>query len=146
MKELPAFRNYDIATFMIDLVGDCVESYKTDVAYDIRALYKLIINGKNQVFWGVRRCGTGMGYADSEYLDYYKKNNMIVLFSFSNLKIINGEIYGDIAMVDYKEKYENKWYNSTEEMTHWYHVDDEYDDFYYEVRQIARSFIKDSND
>lgn len=146
MKELPAFRNYDVTTFMIDLVGDCVESYKTDVAYDIRALYKLILNGKNQVFWGIRRCGTGMGYADSEYLDYYKKNNMIVLFDFSNLTIVNGEVRGDIAMVDYWKEYKNKWYNETGETKNWFHSGDEYDDFYYEVRKIARKFIRESND
>lgn len=146
MKTLPAFKNHEIYSFMIDLVEDCVKAYKIDVAYDIKSLYKSVLLGNNQIFWGVRKCGTGMGYANSEYLDYYKQNNMIVLFNFSNLKIIDGEIYGDIAMVDYVEKYENKWYNNTGEMTHWYHVDDEYDDFYFEVRKIARSFIKDSND
>ena len=146
MKTLPAFKNYEITSFMIDLTGDYVKSYKIDVAWDVRALYKLIINGKNQVFWGIRECGTGMGYADSEYLDFYKKNNMIILFEFSNFRIVNGEIYGDIAMIDYNEDYENKWYNEENKKQNWFHAGDEYDDFYYEVRTIVRKFIKNHDD
>ena len=146
MKELPAFRNYRIYSFMIDLVEDCVEAYKTDVAYDIKSLYKSVLLGNNQIFWGVRKCGTGMGYANSEYLDYYKKNNMIILFNFSNLKIIDGEIYGDISMISYNEKYENKWYNKGGETKEWYHAGDEYDEFYNNVRKITREFIRESND
>ena len=38
MKTLPAFKNYSIANFMIDITGDCVEAYKLDVAYDVMIL------------------------------------------------------------------------------------------------------------
>ena len=146
MKTLPAFRNYSISNFMIDMTSNCVEAYKLDVAYDIMTLYKIVLSGEKKIFWGVRKCGTGMGYAESEILDFYKENNMIVLFEFSNLRIINGRVCGDIAMISYTEEYENKWYNENGESMDWYHAGDDYDEFYNEARKITRDFLKDKND
>lgn len=146
MKTLPAFKNYDICSFMFDLTNDCVESYDIDVAYDVAALYRITLKGEEKIFWGVRKCGTGMGYKESEILDFYKKNNMIVLFEFSNLRIVDGTIFGNIAMTSYNEKYKNKWYNEDEETKNWYHAGDEFDDFYCEARKITREFLEKSTD
>ena len=87
-----------------------------------------------------------MGYKESEILDFYKKNNMIVLFEFSNLRIVDGTIFGNIAMTSYNEKYKNKWYNEDKETKNWYHAGDEFDDFYYETRKITREFLGKSTD
>lgn len=146
MITLPAFRNYSVCDFMIELTDNCVEAYKNDVAYDVMMLYKIVLNGKDNVFWGVRKCGTGMGYAESEILDFYKKNNMIMLFEFSNLKILNGKVWGDIKMISYTEEYENKWYNENGEEKSWYNAGDDYDEFYNNVRKIVRNFLRDKDD
>lgn len=146
MKTLPAFKNYSICNFMIDITSDCVEHYKLDVAYDVMTLYKIALTGENTIFWGVRECGTGMGHAESEILDFYKKNNMIVLFKFSNFKVTNGKVYGDIEMISYKDEYKNKWYNENGEEKDWYHAGDDYDEFYNSTRKIIRNFLKDKND
>lgn len=143
MKTLPAFRSYSVCDFMIELTDNCAEAYKLDVAYDVMMMYKITFTGTENIFWGIRRCGTGMGKAESEILDFYKKNNMIVLFEFSNLKIINGKVFGDIAMISYTDEYENKWYNKNGGDMEWYHVGDEYDEFYNEARKITRDFLKD---
>lgn len=146
MITLPAFRNYSVCDFMIELTDNYVGAYKIDVAYDVMMLYKIVLNGKDNVFWGVRKCGTGMGYAESEILDFYKKNNMIMLFEFSNLKILNGKVWGDIKMISYTEEYENKWYNEYGEEKSWYNAGDDYDEFYNSVRKITRNFLRDKDD
>ena len=146
MKKLPAFRNYDICNFMMDLTQDCVEAYKTDVAHDVKCLYKLVLMGNNEVYWGVRKCGTGMGYEDSEILEYYKAWNMISLFKFTNLRVVNGDIRGDIEMVSYKEPYKNNWYNDLGKDENWYRAGDDFDVFYHDVRKISREIIENSND
>lgn len=146
MKTLPAFRNYSVCDFMIEITDNCVEAYKVDVAYDVMMLYKIVLTGKGDVFWGIRKCGTGMGYAESEILDFYKKNNMIMLFEFSNLRVSNGKIWGDIKMISYTEKYKNKWYNENGEEKGWYNAGDDYDEFYNNVRKIVRNFLRDKGD
>ena len=146
MKELPAFRNYDVCSFMMELTNNVVESYKIDVAYDVRSLYNLVLKGNTHVFWGVRRCGTAMGYENSEGLKYYKDNNLAILFELSNLRINNGYIFGDISLISYKEPYKNKWYNEIGVDSCWYRAGDDYDVFYNEVRRICRNFISNSND
>lgn len=146
MKTLPAFRNYSVCDFMIEITDNCVEAYKVDVAYDVMMLYKIVLTGKDNVFWGIRKCGTGMGCAESEILDFYKKNNMIMLFEFSNLRVSNGKIWGDIKMTSYTEEYKNKWYNENGEEKGWYNAGDDYDEFYYEVRKITREFLEKSID
>ena len=76
MITLPAFRNYSVCDFMIELTDNYVGLYKIDVAYDVMMLYKIVLTGKDNVFWGVRKCGTGMGYAESEILDFkFRLNN-----------------------------------------------------------------------
>ena len=146
MKELPAFRNRDVCDFMMDLTSDCVESYKIDVAHDVKCMYEIVLHGANEVYWGVRRCGTGMGYEDSEFLEYYKHNHMIVLFKLSDLHMVNGDIYGDIAQVSYTEPYENKWYNDMGKDELYYRAGDDWDLFYEQVRRYSLKFIRESND
>lgn len=146
MKELPAFHNCKICNFMIDLTNDCVASYQIDTAYDIKTLYELMLMGEISIYWGVRKCGTGMGHKGSEILKFYKEAKMISLFEFSNLYFINGEIMGDVKMVSYTEPYTNKWYNETGKNQNWYHAGDEFDEFYTQARKITREFLKNSQD
>lgn len=140
MKTLPALKNCEICQLLIELVDSCTEMYKTDVAYDIKQLYKIVLTGFSEVFWGIRKLGTQMGSEESEYLDFYKNQNAIVIFKLSNLKIIDGEIFGDIALTSYTEEYKNEYLNINNNLIRYYDVE-ESEDFYRKSKKIIREFL-----
>lgn len=55
MRTLPALKNCEICPFLIELVDSCTEMYKTDVAYDIKQLYTIVLRGFSEVLWGMVR-------------------------------------------------------------------------------------------
>ena len=140
MKTLPALKNCEICPFLIELVDSCTEMYKTDVAYDIKQLYTIILRGFSEVLWGIRKLGTQMGPEKSPYLDFYKKQNAIVIFKLSNLRIIDGEIFGDIALTSYTEEYENEYLNTNDKLIRYYDFE-ESQDFYRKSKKIIREFL-----
>lgn len=140
MKTLPALKNCEICPFLIEFVSSCTEMYKTDVAYDIKQLYTIVLRGFSEVFWGIRKLGTQMGTEKSPYLDFYKKQNAIVIFKLSNLKIIDGEIFGDISLTSYTEEYENEYLNINNNLIRYYDVE-ESEDFYRKSKKIIREFL-----
>ena len=140
MKVLPALKNCEICPLLIEFVDSCTEMYKTDVAYDIKTLYKIILKGYSNVYWGIRKLGTQMGSEESEYLNFYKKQNAIVIFKLSNLRIVDGEIFGDIALTSYTEEYKNEYLNTNNELIRYYDVE-ELEDFYRKSKKIIREFL-----
>ena len=114
--------------------------YKTDVAYDIKQLYRIVLTGFSEVFWGIRKLGTQMGTEKSPYLDFYKNHNAIVIFKLSNLRIIDGEIFGDIALTSYTEEYKNEYINTNDKLIRYYDVE-ESEDFYRKSKRIVQEFL-----
>lgn len=142
MKTLPAFQNCDICDFMISLTNYCVDSYQIDVAYDVADLYNIVLRGYKTLYWGIRKVGTGMGSENSEILDFYKKNNMILLFRFTDMRIEKNKLRGDVQMISYTEKFNNKWYNEVNSDGPWYHAGDDFDEFFSECKKTARDFLR----